>query len=722
MSGGRGIGARSKAIAITALTLAVAMVVPIPIEAAQATAPDLSAAREAFSADRFLDARDTLQALLAAHPDDGAANLLMGRTLLVLGELDAAERHLAVAADAPSTGERFMVPHTLGLVELRRRDPAAAEGHFDQAIALAPGYAGSRIARAQARAFQGEVEGALEDLRAVEASPRPQPAARVLTGELLLASGDFEGAFAAFQRVGDAGADDVPAAENAAMYLGTMAPDPAATESRILRGMGRVMGRAQPYFWLGIVRRDLGRIDEARQALRVALAVDELHAPSWIALRALPDPPPDVETAIGPPIPGLEYRLGSLRAALDAEPERVEPVQAAVAELLRARPLLVPAHLILAEVARRQGRPAHMLTALGELLEVAPWLVSVHAERAVLARELGAHRIAEVEARRAVALLPEDGSLRFLLATILMAGGNAEGAAEAAEAAIARDYDMAQVRVLLGNAYQELQRVPEAVEQLTRAVEMDPAVAEEIAAFALTAMAAEDSDRLVQLLERVRTENPGGPNVLYTLASLHLRRGELERAAELYERLLEIVPGRSEIHYNLALAYRRLGRERAADEQTALFERLKAEEDRLFEQANVTYRRRTEAVAALAAGDPGRAVELLRQVVGAPGSDPTDHTLLGSALLGAGQPRAAAEAYSATLEANPFDVSALCGAAAAARDLGEATEVAALLARVTALGESCPDTASAPPERGRLDQDPVASSRPTSSSSRLSRR
>lgn len=634
-------------------------------------APGLPQARELFAADRFEEARQALAAVLESSPDDDVANLLMGRTLLVLGELDAADRHLLRAAATPASDERFMVPHT----------------QVDEALAIAPGYSGARIARAQARAFQEDLDGALQDLRAVQESPRPQPAARVLTGELLLAGDDMESAFDEFAAVGD-GDGDTPAAENAAMYVGTMAPSPEETEARIVRGMGRVPARPQAYFWLAVVRRSAGDDVAARQLLEVALSVDELHAPSWVALRRLPDPPADLEQAVGPAIPGLEYRMSSLRRALEAG--AIERVTLAAEEILARRPRHVPAHLLRAEAARRQSQPLLMLEALGDLAQVVPWLVSARAERAVLARDLGALDLAETEARQAVRLLPRDGSLRFLLATVLMAQGKAEAAAEAAEAALERDYDLAQVHVLLGDAYQELQRLPESVAALTRAVEMDAAVAEQIAGFALGAMTAAGSDELVGLLQGALAEKPDGPNTMYALASLYLRRGDAEGAAELLERLLELVPGRSEFHYNLALAYRRLGREAEAEQQTQRFEQLKTEEDRLFAQANETYRRRAEAVQALAAGAPERAVELLRQVIDAPGSQPDDRALLGSAQMAAGQSRAAAESYRAALEVTPFDTGALCGAIAAARDLGDEARMAELQARVRTLGATCP--------------------------------
>lgn len=670
-----------------AVLLVVLLAAP-PIAVAQQPDAALRQARQHYAADRYEDARDALLPLLESDPDGVDANLLMGRIEMVLGDLDAADRHLQRAEGASGRG-RFLVPQTQGLVRLRRRDWAAALERFDEALRRAPDYSGARIARAKTLAYQGQVDAALAELAAVLQGPEPQPAAQLLTGELLLARGDLEGAFKELQAVVQTGQEGA-AVENATMYLATFAVSPQETAARVRRGMSRIADRAAPWFWLAVGSLSIGDAEVARRQLQVALSVNELHAPSHVALRGLAapgEPAPRLVDLIGPPLPGLDRRLARLRAAL----ERGDTVTVAsgARDLVALRPGLVPAHMLLVDVASRSGDLLRLLEALDGLAGAADDLPDAHARRAIVAREVGAMPMAEAEARRAVELVPDAGALRYLLATVLAATGQAEAAIAECKAALERGYDEAALHVTLGNMYSELQRLPEAVAELAMAVEMEPAAAESIAAFALDAMTAEDADKLVALLDRVLEQRPDSPNVLYALGSLQQRRGEPEQAASLFERLLELQPSRSEIHYNLALAYRRLGREADAAQHTQRFEQLKVQERQLWEAGNATNQRRADAIRAMESDEADRAVELLRRVVDAPGAEPRDEVLLGNALMASGQFQPASDAYRRALQGMPYDPAALCGAASAADALGRPVEADSLRHRIRVLDSTC---------------------------------
>lgn len=145
-------------------------------------------ARQRFAAGELEAARADLEGVLAGDPGDGEANLLMARVALGLGDLDRAERHVALSR-AGTQRERFMAPHTEGMVRLYRRDFAGALQSFTEALERAPRYGPALVARAQARAFLGNLQEAMVDLDAAGQASQPQPAARLLLGELLLVQG-----------------------------------------------------------------------------------------------------------------------------------------------------------------------------------------------------------------------------------------------------------------------------------------------------------------------------------------------------------------------------------------------------------------------------------------------------------------------------------------------------------------------------------------------------
>jgi len=663
------------------------------LASAQERDPRLRRARQLYASGQQEQAREALLPLLQAEPDHVEANLLMGRIELRLGDLDAADTYLQRADDAPGRG-RFLVPQTQGLVRMRRRGWNGAVEQFTEALRRAPHYTGALIARAKALAQAGRVEEALADLATVEASPEPQPAARLLAGELRLARGDMESAFQEFQTIVQLKQEST-AQENAAMYIATLAETPQETRQRVLKGIGKFPDRAAPWFWLAVI--DLARNDlpQARALLRLALSVNDQHAPSHVALlrTAMPgDPAPDLDTFVGPPIADIERRIAAIQAL--AERGDAEDAATGARNLLAQRPAFLPAQLVLVDLARRSGDPLRLLEALGDLTDVVPYLPDAHAERAVIARDLLATDLAATEVKESLALLPEDGALHYLSATILAASSDWDDALEECDRALQFGYETASLHLLRGNLYQEKQRIPEAIGELQQAVEMQPEVAESVAAFALTAMTATEPDRLVELLQQVLAARPDSPNALYALASLSLRRNEPERAAELLEHLLQVAPARSEVHYALAQAYRGSGRDAEAKEQMRRFEQLKQQEQQLWDAGNLTNQRRAEALASLAASRPQQAVELLRKVIGAPASIPHDEVLLADALLAAGQAQDAADTYARVLQSTPYDVQALCGGSAAARQLGQAERADDLQHRVAVLGSHCDSATS----------------------------
>lgn len=648
----------------------------------------LREARRLFGTGALEAARAEVEAVLASDPGDGEANLLMARIALGLGDLDTAERHVALSR-AGTQRERFMAPQTEGMVRLYRRDFAGAVESFSDALQRAPRYGPAFLGRAQARAFLGDLQAALEDLDAAGQASQPQPAARLLLGELLLVQGRLGEGMQVLRSLAEAPAEiGGIAGENAGLYVNSFTGDPVTTEERARRWVERFPNRAASHFWHGLVKLSRGEVDEAIRRFHVALAVDELHAPSYLALRAAIAPERlTVAELVGPPLSGIEHTMTGLREAL-ANGDFDVAEQGAYA-VLEARPLFVPARVLLVDVQRGRQDLVGVLAATVDLLFLVPEMPSLRAQRAAIARDLGAFELAEQDARAAIVLAPSDGTLEYLLATVLAAAGRPDEAVAACRAAIADGYDSAALQVTLGNAYRELQQLPEAVAALERAVELDPSSAEQVATFALAAMAGADADRLQALLEPWVAEHPDATNSAYALGMLYQRSGQLQRAVELLAAVAEQRPQDAQVQYNLSLVYRRLGNEEQAAAHTARFTELKAVEQEEFDRSNAAYRLRNEATAALTAGDAAGALSAVRRLLDMPGSEPPDRALLARALAVSGDQAAAAVAWAGYLQLVPHDAAALCDAAATVLTLGDADRAAALQNRAAALGWEC---------------------------------
>ncbi len=709
---GRAPAAAAKSAAVAAVRGA------LPLSP-QAGDDRLQRARRAFAAGDHETARALLQELLGQEPERPETHLLLGRVLFELGALDEAEQHLRAALDG-QTRQRFMAPHTLGQLYLLERRYTEAVAMFDRALERAPHFSGSLFGRAQARAFLGDLAAAFADLDTAAAGARPQPAAALLAGELELAQGHLrEG----LERLAEVARMQEPgvAVENAGLYVSTLAQTPAESIRRVHAWLRRTPNRAAPYFWWALIAEAAGAPARARALLRLALAVDDGHVASWLALRRLDpafdaaaatDPATALAGVAGPPLPGLEVRMARARAQRDAG--RLAEAEEILVGLLQRREAFVPARLLLLEIARARHDPLGRLAQLEWLAGALPELSELHAERAAVARDVGALELAERAARQALAATPEQGALHYLLATVLQAAGRPAEALAACEAALAYGYETAPLQVLRGNLRRELQDIPGAVAALRRAVQLDATAAEQVATFALEAMVTDPDGELRAMLEQYVAEHPESRNARYALGTLLLRAGAPARAVELLEPLLRAGGGDAQLHYNLALAYRRLGRDADADEHTRRFEQLKAAEAERFERANALYRATRAARAALAAGDATAARGALEPLlepllestsdealavnpapdagVGArlPAASVAEaFTLLARARQASGDLAGAAAAAAQALARRPFDRETLCAAAAIAADAGEVDRVLLLRERARLLGTGC---------------------------------
>lgn len=657
----------------------------------QVTQDELATARQLFAATRLLEARAELAAVLADRPEHPAANLLKARVELGLGDLDAAERHLSLSR-AGVDRDRFMAPQTEGLIRMYRRDYAGAVESYSEALERAPRYGGALVGRAQAHAFLGDLQEAFADLTVAGESPQPQPAAELLRGELLLVLGRLPDAMQVFAALAEAPAEEAGVAgENARLYVDSFTGEPDSTEERARRWVERYPNRAAAHFWHGMVKLSRGETEQAARRFHVALSVDELHAPSYLAFRAAVAPEVfSVEELVGAPFSAAEYTMSSLRLLVEAG--QLDQAEAGLFEVTERRPLFVPAFTLLVEIRESRGDAVGVLQSTADLAFVAPEMPALRARRATLARDLGALELAESEARTAVALSPSDGSLRYLLATVLAADARPAEAVAACEQALALSYDSAAMQITLGNAYRELQRIPEAVEALERAVQLDPSSAEYVAVFALNAIGGADADRLASLLEPWVRENPEAVNSRYALGVLYQRTGRMEEAIETLEEVLAQGRADKDVHYNLALAYRRVGNAEAAARHTERFQELQREEAARFDRGNAAFRLRTEIESALEAGEPERALSLLDDLVGAGTIDSGDMALRAHALAASGRPAEALASWESYLQERPADAEALCRAAALAAALERGERAAWLVSRAAALGRDCTAT------------------------------
>jgi tetratricopeptide (TPR) repeat protein len=197
--------------------------------------------------DALARTRQTLDAMVAAHPTDVEARALAVRVAVRLGDAARLEDAKALAREAPLDP---LVALALGEAALAVRDPATATQALERLVIVAPGDADVHFLLGRARRMGGLAEGAEASFRrALTLAPEHSEAAIALGG-LLLDAGKFE---------------------EAEQLYGTLAASPALSGGAPVAAFGR-LGRVEALV-------GLGRVTAAHTALD-ALAPDERALPS----------------------------------------------------------------------------------------------------------------------------------------------------------------------------------------------------------------------------------------------------------------------------------------------------------------------------------------------------------------------------------------------------------------------------------------------------------
>ena len=221
---------------------------------------------------------------LRRDPQNFKAQLAVGQLHLEAGNIDAARRHLEIAAKLnPESPELW---NNLGGVEMAKPDYPAALRCFQKALAINPDLAFAIVNAGQAQNRLGRVVEA-EQLfrRALTLVPGDADAANHL-GLLLAKRGEFVEAVRYFQQAITHQRDHVAAINNlAVLYVRVGKPNDAIAALRY--GIGQSPDSDAFYFNLSRLYSDLGDKQKARQTLEELLQRKPSHPEARKALLQL---------------------------------------------------------------------------------------------------------------------------------------------------------------------------------------------------------------------------------------------------------------------------------------------------------------------------------------------------------------------------------------------------------------------------------------------------
>ncbi len=522
-------------------------IVPLP-----AIDDQLSLARCAYGAQNYAAVRQTCENILAIEPDQGLAYTYLGMACQAEGDLET------------------------GL------------GHLNKATLLIPENPLPWIQLAEVHKERGETQRALETLRAAVITAPDSAELHYEVGQTCLEAGLTSEALPFLRqsaklapesdRVGLALAETL-------LKLGHEADALAVIEKT--RSIWPAHARLA-YLHAKILL-DRKETDRGMSVLEIALQADDAD-PAWFILYA--------RTLIGEVerYSALEYEEPDVNALIKAH----KVIQKAVS----IAPESFEARLLLAEVLSLRGEYEAAYAAYMQIVELPEaglpewnWRVQAGLGRTALAlnqtetalaslqnavtnnpesislqrslseayRQANLFESAQISARAALALAPDEIGNLVWFADFMSSIGAGEEAVKALQTARQIAPDRIDLAILSAEALLQNGDLPEAHQVLEEAEEHRLVKADELRRIALAYLRMGDPQAAVRSMEKAVAARPDhDENLLYELATLYAKAGDLEKSLETIQNAIREHPGRVDYHLFLSEVQERTNRPQAA--------------------------------------------------------------------------------------------------------------------------------------------------------------
>ncbi len=442
-----------------------------------------------------------------------------------------------------------------------------------------------------------------------------------------------------------------------------------------------------------------GAFDKALELSRAALRDSPNDAQLWTLQGIAHSRKGDVEAA-----------LAAFRRALALAPDYVAALEGAAQlhyqagsrqavpllnRLLRLRPGDPTSHAMLAVLEYRDG---NCQAAVSHFERAGPLLDSevdaLHAYGTCLVRMKRLDGAASVF-QRTVALRPDDGRERRLLAAILLMAGKPREALETLQPLLDAGNPDPETLELASNAYEEIGDTARAVSTLRQAILQDPKNANLYVDFATIAFAHQSFQVGIDVINDGLRLQPEAAPLYLARGVLYVQLGEYDKAEADFEKANELDPNQS-----LSAAAQGLAAAQANDLDRALatarrqLARKPNDPLLLYVQADILAQKGPEP------GSPefNAALSSAKKAVSLQPSLAPARGVLAKLYLQAGQNNAAIEQCRRALVSDPKDQTALYRLIQALRKAGKKTEIPDLLKRLALLRE---EAAKAERERYR---------------------
>lgn len=518
----------------------------------------ISCANAACQAGKPAEAVDLCESILSEDPNHGGAMVLLGQALIAQGKLQEAANTLvratllvpeslpawlslayaqralgepqrevetlrAAVAAVPDAPQAHLA---LGQACLSSGQLAEALPHLKKAFSLAPEDWQTALSYARALRLLGHAGEARQVLERVRGAWKLHPELAYEYAQVLLAQNEADAA--------------LPVLE-AALHDGLPVLDGYLLYAKIL--LGEYQTLKEP--WDATIA--MGRMQQADQALRKILEMDPDSLEARFLMADILREKGELEEALElyralaelpvAAAPDLRWRVqwGLGRTAMRLG--QTDMAMAALKEAVNAKPDSLQLQRGLAEASFRLNLADEALNAANAALQLAPDDVENLAWFAGLADRLGEEHLAINTLERAVQISPRRPDLLIHLAQCQMRAGNLSAARSILDTVFGMENIAGRELHQAGQIYMRMEDPLSALKCFNRALEIDPAAS---------------------------------PEMLFEVAALHERLGNLEAALDLSQKALEEHPDYLPVYLFQSDLLGRMGRPQAA---LALLER-----------------------------------------------------------------------------------------------------------------------------------------------------
>jgi tetratricopeptide (TPR) repeat protein len=536
-----------------------------------------------FDAEQFEKALEPLRKILTREPQNAGARQMLGKTYFMLGDLSNSSRELQSALSLDPNN--VDVAYTLGIAYLRNRQVAAAKELYDRLLKQLGDQPELHIVIGRAYREAGFLPDAIAEFRkAISLNPAFPRAHYSLGLTYLLDEGQSKLSEALEEFRIELAAN--PNEFYANYYLGIVYIFQRKWDLAIdaLQRAATVQpNNPDPYFQLGQAYQELGRHEQAIEALKKTIALNPYLAHNKYQVTTAHHRLAQSLLKIDQSDAGRK----ELQLASDLKTEAFKMEQESYRGAARMGASTLPGQdnslpdkgsvagsdiepSALDEKAKRELK--------GSEAYYAKVVATVHNNIGLLRAERQDFRAAAQQFALAAKWDPQQEGLDYNLGLAYFKSDLYQQALPPLERELKANPNNSQARSLLGLIYLKLEKFVEAAREFERELALNPGDLQAQYHLGYALLSGKERERGIQTLQEVIRFQPDHAEARYELGKALLQQGNVKGALENLEIAAKLDPGKADVHYQLGKAYIAAGRQTEGKSQLQVAKQLSEKE------------------------------------------------------------------------------------------------------------------------------------------------